>query len=152
MPSGQPPDDARAPVALWRDGELAAVLSLTFTPGSDVPLWQEISVFRRIDGKWAEGFSGGSSWPVRQWARPPRGPTLVALTGFSVASGHGSRPTIASGVASVAVHSVRVWSDDGPDEAVVDPSTGAFMFACDSLSQVQLSAVDGAGVELRGTG
>ncbi len=151
VPSGEPPDNTRVPVALWRDGGLAAVLSLTFSPGSDAPLWQEISVLRWVDGKWAEGFSGGSSWPVRQWDRPPRGPRLVALTGFSVAAGHGSRPIIVSGVASTAVHLVRVVTDDGSYETLVEPTTGALLFACDSLSEVQLSAVDDAGMELRGT-
>ena len=73
------------------------------------------------------------------------------MTGFSVATGQGTRPTIASGVASDAVYMVRVWTEDGSDDAVVDHETGAFLVACDSLAQVQLSAVDVAGVELRGT-
>lgn len=109
-------------VAMWRSGDLAAVLSIALDPDNNAE--QYIDVLHRSDGRWLSEVSSGSDWPVAYGDRLPGQPPAM-LTGLAGLSSAGSAW---SGIARRGVDRVRAQFPDGTSvECRVEPVTGAFI-------------------------
>lgn len=129
LPSVLKPDD-EWPVAVWRRGNVGAVLSVIFDPEDDhgEPFAQDIEVrLRTKDGVWEWAATVGSDWQFDFPERPEGG--RPELSGFSTTIRSPDDEgvfVIASGLAPADVRRVRVaLGDEEPVE--VEPTTGAFL-------------------------
>jgi hypothetical protein len=120
--------DEEAVVAYWRQGTVAALLSIWRDPDDpDEPFQQEIELYEEIDGGWVDLGGGGKEWPVLYGDRPTGQPYETGLSAGSPTSG-GDYVWISSGIAPRSVRVVEVGGPEGLDAVEADSVTGAFLF------------------------
>jgi hypothetical protein len=134
LPPTLGPDD-EVVVAVWRDGETGAVMTIWRAPDGDEgatpdddewPYNVDIETYELVGGAWRWAGTGGSDWPVRYGERPEVGPFL---TGFASSVPGSTDLMLWTGIAPRGAARVRATMGDWLQEALVEPVTGAFMVA-----------------------
>ena len=136
------------PVALWREGNFAAVLSIGLDrvhadEDGDYPFSQYIDVLVSTGTGWSStGGAPGSSWPV------PYGSRLAGdvprFTGFAAGYERATEGTLwlLSGTAPIGSSAVRVAFPDGTQVVEAEPVSGAFLVAArDPSAPVELAGL-----------
>lgn len=139
VPAAPPPSeigDDGVPVALWHDGDVAAVLVISRDEHADKECsgWgQDIEMYSRRDGNWELDSSAGSCWPV---AYSDRHEGIVPKrTGIaSGCPGAGAIRWLVPCIAPEGVSEVRVHAGGRPQLLTVEPTSGAFLVEADEPS------------------
>lgn len=129
VPRAEDVGDELVPVAVWHDGDVAAVLVISRGehPHEECSGWaQDVDVYIRQGGTWEHDCGAGSCWPVAYGVRPEG--TAPASTGFASAHpGRGGLRWLVTCLAPKGVTEVVVVSGGRRRTLTPEPVTGAFI-------------------------